>query len=75
MDEIKRLLRLKSKAEANNQIRELGNFCNSLGIHYQSIGKLHEALREHQEEFIICESLNDPNGIAIAHRRLSEVKI
>uniref|UniRef100_A0A3Q2PHV3 Tonsoku-like protein n=1 Tax=Fundulus heteroclitus TaxID=8078 RepID=A0A3Q2PHV3_FUNHE len=66
------LQRAKSKAQANNNLKEEANICNQLGELLSRAGDYEAAIREHQEELALSEGLNDVIGRAVANRRIGE---
>ncbi|KAM4724394.1 tonsoku-like protein [Anableps anableps] len=70
--EIKQLQKAKSKAQANNNLKEEANICNQLGELLSRTGDFEAAIREHQEELGLSEALNDVIGRAVANRKIGE---
>lgn len=73
MSDVAKLKREKHRALNKNNLREVANLCNLLGQELQQIGDYEEALAQHQEEGVICESLGDTIGRSVSHRRCGEV--
>ncbi|XP_015240634.1 PREDICTED: tonsoku-like protein [Cyprinodon variegatus] len=70
--EIKQLQKAKSKAQANNNLKEEANICNQLGELLSRNGKYEAAIEEHKQELALSEVLNDVIGRAVAHRKIGE---
>ncbi|XP_028251309.1 tonsoku-like protein [Parambassis ranga] len=70
--EIKQLQKAKSKAQANNNLKEEANICNQLGELLSRSGDYEDAIREHQQELALSEVLNDVIGRAVANRKIGE---
>lgn len=73
MASIAELRKDKKRFYSKNNLREVANTCNLLGTLLQEVGEHDLALKEHQEEASIFETLDDLIGVAIAHRRMGEV--
>ncbi|XP_011488610.1 tonsoku-like protein isoform X1 [Oryzias latipes] len=76
--EIKQLQKAKSKAQASNNLKEEANICNQLGellsrnVFPYVVGDYEAAIREHQQELSLSESLDDVIGRAVANRKIGE---
>ena len=74
MSSINHLKKSKKQAQKKGQLKEVADICNVLGREFQDAGDFDSALEQHSEECSIQETLNDKIGVAIAHRRLGEVR-
>ncbi|XP_024121974.1 tonsoku-like protein isoform X1 [Oryzias melastigma] len=70
--EIKLLQKAKSKAQASKNLKEEANICNQLGELLSRNGDYEAAIREHQQELKLSESLEDVIGRAVANRKIGE---
>ncbi|XP_054909546.1 tonsoku-like protein isoform X2 [Poeciliopsis prolifica] len=70
--EIKQLQKAKSKAQANRNLKEEANICNQLGELLSRTGDYEGAIKEHQQELLLSEALNDVIGRAVANRKIGE---
>ncbi|XP_037550604.1 tonsoku-like protein [Nematolebias whitei] len=70
--EIKQLQKAKSRAQANNKLKEEANICNQLGELLSRTGDYDAAIREHQQELALSEVLGDVIGRAVANRKIGE---
>ncbi|XP_032172823.1 tonsoku-like protein isoform X1 [Mustela erminea] len=70
--ELRQLSKAKAKAQRNGQLRDEAALCHQLGELLASHGRYAEALREHQHELQLLESVDDPLGCAVAHRKIGE---
>ncbi|KAF6721847.1 Tonsoku-like protein [Oryzias melastigma] len=70
--EIKLLQKAKSKAQASKNLKEEANICNQLGELLSRNGDYEAAIREHQQELVLSESLEDVIGRAVANRKIGE---
>ncbi|XP_008307260.1 tonsoku-like protein [Cynoglossus semilaevis] len=70
--EIKQLQKAKSKAQNSSNLKEEANICNQLGELLSRNGDHEAAIREHQQELLLCEVLKDVIGRAVANRRIGE---
>ncbi|CAK8672572.1 unnamed protein product [Clavelina lepadiformis] len=71
--EIKRYLKLRTKAQKDRNIVEESNCCNVLGDLYLKQENHEEALLMHTSELKLCEVLKDVTGQAIANRKIGDV--
>ena len=72
--ELKKLLKAKEQAQKRGRLSEEAKYCNVIGEILKREGDLSGALREHETELGLCESIGDRLGIAIANRRVGECK-
>ncbi|XP_049621606.1 tonsoku-like protein [Suncus etruscus] len=70
--ELRDLNKAKAKAQRDRQPREEAALCHQLGELLASHGRFAEALREHQQELLLLESVDDRLGCAVAHRKVGE---
>uniref|UniRef100_A0A8C0L8Z7 Tonsoku-like protein n=1 Tax=Canis lupus dingo TaxID=286419 RepID=A0A8C0L8Z7_CANLU len=70
--ELRQLSKAKAKAQRSGQLREEAAACHQLGELLASSGRYAEALREHQHELQLLESVDDALGCAVAHRKIGE---
>ncbi|KAM6148285.1 tonsoku-like protein [Rhynchocyon petersi] len=70
--ELRQLNKAKAKAQRSGQLREEAASCHQLGELLASHGRYAEALEEHQQELQLLESVDDPLGCAVAHRKIGE---
>ncbi|XP_045633324.1 tonsoku-like protein isoform X1 [Ursus americanus] len=70
--ELRQLSKAKAKAQRSGQLRDEAALCHQLGELLASHGRYAEALREHQHELQLLESVDDPLGCAVAHRKIGE---
>ncbi|XP_027456429.1 tonsoku-like protein [Zalophus californianus] len=70
--EFRKLSKAKAKAQRSGQLRDEAVLCHQLGELLASHGRYAEALREHQHELQLLESVDDPLGCAVAHRKVGE---
>nr|XP_025727141.1 tonsoku-like protein [Callorhinus ursinus] len=70
--EFRKLSKAKAKAQRSGQLRDEAVLCHQLGELLASHGRYAEALREHQHELRLLESVDDPLGCAVAHRKVGE---
>ncbi|XP_006879288.1 PREDICTED: tonsoku-like protein [Elephantulus edwardii] len=70
--ELRQLRKAKTKAQRGGQLREEAASCHQLGELLASHGRYAEALEEHQQELQLLESVDDPLGCAVAHRKIGE---
>ncbi|XP_034868070.1 LOW QUALITY PROTEIN: tonsoku-like protein [Mirounga leonina] len=70
--ELRQLSKAKAKAQRSGQLRDEAVLCHQLGELLASHGRYAEALREHQHELQLLESVDDPLGCAVAHRKIGE---
>ena len=72
--ELRKLLHAKEQAQKRGNISEEAKFCNVIGEFHKKEGNVSEALKEHEMELQLCESIGDRMGVAIANRRVGECK-
>ena len=72
--ELKKLLHSKELAQRRGDTSEEAKLCNVIGEFLKKDGNLTGALREHEMELQLCESIGDKMGVAIANRRIGECK-
>ncbi|XP_042829092.1 tonsoku-like protein isoform X3 [Panthera tigris] len=70
--ELRQLSKAKAKAQRSGQLRDEAALSHQLGELLASHGRYAEALREHQHELQLLESIDDPLGCAVAHRKIGE---
>ena len=72
--ELRKLLHAKEQAGKRGRVSEEAKYCNVIGEILKKEGDLSGALREHESELQLCDSIGDRMGIAIANRRVGECK-
>ena len=72
--EMRKLLKAKEQAQKRGCVSEEAKYCNVLGEMLKREGDLRGALREHETELQLCDSIRDRMGVAIANRRVGECK-
>ncbi|KAI6649761.1 S-adenosyl-L-methionine-dependent tRNA 4-demethylwyosine synthase-like [Oopsacas minuta] len=72
--ELRKLIHSKEQAQKRGNFSEEAKFCNVIGEFYKKEGNLAGALKEHEMELQLCESIGDRLGVAIANRRVGECK-
>lgn len=72
--ELRKMLHAKEKAQKRGNTSEEAKFCNVIGEFYKKEGNVCGALKEHEMELQLCESIGDRMGVAIANRRVGECK-
>ncbi|XP_039109989.1 tonsoku-like protein isoform X2 [Hyaena hyaena] len=70
--DLRQLSKAKAKAQRSGQLRDEAALSHQLGELLASHGRYAEALREHQHELQLLESIDDPLGCAVAHRKIGE---
>lgn len=70
--EIHKLEKEKAKAQLNNNLKQEAEVCNALGELFARNGQYEDALKEHQHELQLSESLKDLIGSAVANRKIGE---
>ncbi|KAB7494915.1 Tonsoku-like protein [Armadillidium nasatum] len=73
MNSISSLRKDKQRAHSKNNLKDVAEFCNILGVKLTEIGDYKSALQEHTEELNLFEALDDSLGVAVAHRKIGEV--
>ena len=75
-EELKKCLKLlekqKQKARKANDLVEEANLCNIAGEKLADYRLFEEAIKEHEMELQLSESLDDTIAVAIAHRKIGE---
>ncbi|XP_038076299.1 tonsoku-like protein [Patiria miniata] len=70
--EFRRLQKAKLKAQASGKLKEEAELCNVLGELLSRYGEYEEAIKEHQQELRLSDSLQDVIGAAVANRKIGE---
>ncbi|XP_022094570.1 tonsoku-like protein [Acanthaster planci] len=70
--EFRRLQKAKLKAQASGKLKDEAELCNVLGELLSRHGEYEEAIKEHQQELRLSESLQDVIGAAVASRKIGE---
>uniref|UniRef100_A0A2K5CL72 Tonsoku-like protein n=1 Tax=Aotus nancymaae TaxID=37293 RepID=A0A2K5CL72_AOTNA len=70
--ELRQLSKAKAKVQRAGHLREEAALCHQLGELLAGHGRYAEALEQHWQELQLRESVGDPLGCAVAHRKIGE---
>ncbi|XP_017367154.1 tonsoku-like protein [Cebus imitator] len=70
--ELRQLSKAKAKVQRAGHLRDEAALCHQLGELLAGHGRYAEALEQHWQELQLRESVGDPLGCAVAHRKIGE---